>query len=213
MAEVSKYKCIIFDFDGTIADTEDINFDIFLQIAKKHNIRTIEKKELFEFKKKSAIEVMKELNIKTYKLPLMIRQGKKILKEKIKNIEPCKYNMAKVLEELKDMNIMLGIITTNSKKNVEKFIDRHNVDYFDFILSSSMFGKESKFKKIMKKNSFDSNQILYVGDEIRDIKAARNVDIEIASVSWGYNEEKSLMKYYPKYLIHEFEELLAVVGI
>lgn len=206
-----KYKYIIFDFDGTIADTEDTNFDIFLQIAEKYNIRQVEKEELREFKKMSAGEVMKDLNVKAYRLPLMLRQGKRILKENIINIKFCKASTPEVLGELKDMGLSIGIITTNSKSNVKKFLTHNNVDIFDSILSSSMFGKESKFKKMMKKNRLSPREILYIGDEIRDIDSAHKCNIDAVSVSWGYNDRDSLKDNNPNYLIDEIEELIGIV--
>lgn len=208
-----KYKYVLFDFDGTIADTEDVNFDIFQQLASKHNIRKIDKEEIPFLKKMSASQVMKDLNVKAYRLPLMLRQGKKILKENIVNINFCKDNTVEVIKELKNQGLVVGIITTNSKQNVKKFLKYHDAEVFDIVLSASMFGKESKFRKIMKKNKLTSRDILYVGDEIRDIFSAHKCNIDIASVSWGYNDKESLLENNPNYLIDEIEDLLDIINI
>lgn len=208
-----KYKYILFDFDGTIADTEDVNFDIFQQLASKYKLRQVEKEELPFLKKMSASQIMKDLNVKAYRLPLMLRQGKKILKENIVNIKFCQENTVEVLKELRSQGLKIGIITTNSKTNVSKFLDYNDAKIFDFIYSASMFGKERKFKKIMKKNNLTPRDILYVGDEIRDIDSAHKCNIDVASVSWGYNDRESLLENNPNYIVDEINELLEIISL
>jgi phosphoglycolate phosphatase-like HAD superfamily hydrolase len=73
-----------------------------------------------------------------------------------------------------------------------------------------MFGKESKMRKIIKKDKLELEDVLYVGDEIRDIHAAKNTGIDIASVAWGYNTVESLKKHKPEYIIYEPFELIDI---
>ena len=65
-------------------------------------------------------------------------------------------------------------------------------------------------KKIIKKERLELKEVLYVGDEIRDIHAAKNTGIHIASVAWGYNTVESLKKNKPEYLIYEPAELIDI---
>ncbi len=73
-----------------------------------------------------------------------------------------------------------------------------------------MFGKETKMRKIIKKEKISPNEVLYVGDEIRDINAAKNTGIDIASVAWGYNTVESLKKHNPEFLIYTPSELIEI---
>jgi len=50
-----------------------------------------------------------------------------------------------------------------------------------------------------------------VGDEIRDITAARKAGMDIASVAWGYNTVESLKSHKPDYLIYEPSQLIEIV--
>jgi phosphoglycolate phosphatase-like HAD superfamily hydrolase len=108
------------------------------------------------------------------------------------------------------MGIKTAIITTNSKTNVKLFLEAHNVDVIDLVVSAAMFGKESKMKKIVKKEKISLSEFLYVGDEIRDITAARNAGMDIASVAWGYNTVESLKNHEPDYLIFEPSQLIEI---
>lgn len=205
-----KYKYVFFDFDGTLADTEEVNFVIYQKLAEKYNLRNITIDELGHIKKMSAAELMAYVELKKRYLPFILKRGKKLLKFDIKNVKPCKEDMFDVILQLKNMGIQTAIITTNSKANVKMFLEENNGNIFDFISGSSMFGKESKIRRIIKKGKINPEEVLYVGDEIRDIHAAKNAGIHIASVGWGYNTVESLKKNNPEYLIYEPSELINI---
>lgn len=205
-----KYKYIFFDFDGTLADTEEVNFVIYRKLAEKYNLREITLDELGHLKKMSAKELMEFVELKKRYLPFILKRGKKLLKQDIRSVKLCKPDILENIKKIKDMGIKVGIITTNSKANVKMFLEEHNADYFDLILNATMFGKESKIKKVMKKEKLKNSEVLYVGDEIRDIHSAFKANVDIASVAWGYNTIESLIKNKPQYLIYEPKELLEI---
>lgn len=207
---IVKYKYVIFDFDGTLADTEEANFVIYQKLAEKYNLRNITMDELGHLKKMSAKDVMAYVELKKRYLPFLLKKGKNLLTQDIKNIRLCKPDIFHTIGILKDMGIKTAIITTNSKTNVKLFLEAHNADIFDIIASATMFGKESKMKRIVKKEKVKIEEVLYVGDEIRDIYAAKNAGIDIASVGWGYNTVESLKKHEPDYLIFEPSELIEI---
>ncbi len=205
-----KYKYVFFDFDGTLADTEGVNFVIYQSLAEKYNLRNITIDELGHIKKMSARELMAYVELKKRYLPFLLKRGKSLLKQDIKNVEPCKPDLINIIKQLKNMGIITAIITTNSRYNVQMFLNEHNANIFDFIESSSMFGKETKMRKIIKKNKIRLEDVLYVGDEIRDIHAAKKTGIDIASVAWGYNTVESLKKNKPEYIIYEPFQLMDI---
>lgn len=205
-----KYKYVFFDFDGTLADTEKVNFVIYQNLAEKYNLRNVTIGELGHIKKMSAKELMAYVELKKRYLPFLLKSGKKLLKQDIKSVEPCKPDLIDIIKQLKEMGIITAIITTNSRYNVNMFLEKYNANIFNFIENSSMFGKETKMKKIIKKNKIKLNEVLYVGDEIRDIHAAKNTGIDIASVAWGYNTVESLKKNKPEYIIYEPSQLIDI---
>ncbi|MBP8691956.1 MAG: HAD-IA family hydrolase [Sedimentibacter sp.] len=206
-----KYKHLIFDFDGTLADTEEANFIIYQKLAEKYNLRNITLDELGHLKRMSAKDVMAYIELKKRYLPFLLKKGKKLLTQDIKSINLCKPDIFEIIGRLRQMGIKTAIITTNSKKNVKLFLEAHNVDVIDLVVSAAMFGKEAKMKKIVRKGKLDLSEYLYVGDEIRDITAARKAGMDIASVAWGYNTVESLKSHKPDYLIYEPSQLIEIV--
>jgi len=104
---------------------------------------------------------------------------------------------------------MCGILSSNSSNNVTEFLNNHDLNFFDFISASSrIWGKNINLKKLLLSHGFNMDEVVYVGDEVRDIIAAKKVGIRVAAVTWGYNSKKALRSQKPDYLISSPEELL-----
>jgi phosphoglycolate phosphatase len=120
--------------------------------------------------------------------------------------------MEKVLLELKKQVETLGILTTNSPENVREFLKRHNLEIFDFISSGrKLMGKSSNIKSILKTFSLKPSDFLYIGDESRDIVAAKKAGVNVAAVTWGLNTPDVLLKENPNHLINTSDELIGII--
>jgi phosphoglycolate phosphatase len=53
--------------------------------------------------------------------------------------------------------------------------------------------------------------VIYVGDETRDIEAARKIQIQVIAVSWGFNSREVLAEQKPDFLISHPSQLIEVV--
>jgi HAD superfamily hydrolase (TIGR01549 family) len=125
---------------------------------------------------------------------------------------PMIHGMADVVRELRKTSDCLGILTSNMAANVETFLDAHGLlDHFDFISSTSkLTGKAKHLKAIRKTFSLRQEEMLYVGDEIRDIKASRKAGVHVAAVTWGFNSRESLAAEKPDYLLDHPGEFLSL---
>src|SRR3989338_1188140 len=114
-------KTIIFDFDGTIADTWKAIFQILKENQEKWNLPDISPETIADFRKKGVIDLIKKYNIVLLKLPFVIRKAQKELKDKMRAVRFYK-DMKEVILDLKKKGYVLGILTTNSKENVNIFL-------------------------------------------------------------------------------------------
>ena len=64
----------------------------------------------------------------------------------------------------------------------------------------------------MKINKLTPEEVIYVGDETRDIEASKTIPIKVIAVSWGFNSAEALAKQNPDFLIQKPSELLKVMG-
>lgn len=206
-----KYKCIIFDFDGTLADSENSMLTVYNHLAQKHGYVTLAKEDISILKEKSIFDILSYLGI-TYKEAFsLLREGKKIIKEYIHEIKPFEKDVDKILSEVAGHCDIVGVISSNTKKNIKFFLNKYNIKVFDFVITSSLFNKEKKIKKIKRKYKLKSEEILYVGDEIRDVISSKNAGIDICCVEWGYNAAEFLSEGKPNYSIKSLSEIIDII--
>ena len=206
------YKCIIFDFDGTIADTEHHVFKIYNHLADKYKYQKMSKDDLQEAKSMSFREWVKSIGVSYIRLPKMLREGQQLLKGSIESVEPFQKNMKDILLDLRSKVEVMGILTANSVKNVEFFLAQHDLEIFDFIESSTLTGKAKKFNQLVKRYNFPKEAVLYIGDEIRDIHECNKANIKCAVVQWGYNHLETLKQHHPDYVLMDLADLLDIVS-
>lgn len=120
-----------------------------------------------------------------------------------------------MLNQLNKMNIHLGIVTSNSVENVKSWLKLNKMDhFFQFVYSASnLFGKDKVIKKILKNYQINKEQVCFVGDETRDIEAAKKSAITSIAVTWGFNSEDVLLKSEPHYLIKDPKELITILSL
>ena len=204
-------KALIFDFDGTIADTLPFAVNTALELNRELKLLEEDKINIEKFRGMDSKAFYNSLGISKFKLFLY---SFKFLKRLDKNIEGLQTfdGLPEVLKALKDKGIMLGIVTTNTHKMVKRFIKDDQIEYFDFIKQSHfVFGKGKMLKRVIRKLNLSKDEVIYIGDETRDIKAAREAGIRVAAVTWGYNVERVLSEYKPDFLIRRPVELLSLV--
>jgi phosphoglycolate phosphatase len=204
-------KFLLFDFDGTIADSYESFLEIVDRLIVIYHLPKISRAELETFRAEEPRALIKRMNIPFYKIPFLARDMKKMQKEHIHTMQLFK-GLAEVLNTLKNKGFVLCIVTSNGRDNVEQIIKRNKIDIFQYIYSdSSMFGKDAVLRKFMKQHGVAKEDILYIGDEIRDIQACQKVGIKVAAVTWGFNSKEGLVKYHPDFLIDKPVELLKII--
>jgi len=202
---------VLFDFDGTIADTLELALAIGKRIADAFGIRQLTNEEIAHFRNASLREAVRDLKVPVWKMPAMLMRIRHEIHENIEGMRPIG-GIDKVLAELRSRCELLGIVTSNSEENVKWFLKNYHLDFFDFgAYSTAIFGKLSKLRGLIHKHHLPKERVLYVGDTIGDIEACRKAGIRVAAVTWGYNTKEALEAAKPDFLISKPEELLNII--
>lgn len=204
-------KVIVFDFDGTLADTFELAFEIFTQLADEFGFRKLNREEIEHVRDMRTRELMKYLRVSPTKLSRIGSRGTAELRARIDRVFPLP-GIPELVRELHRRQFALGIITSNSQENVHTFLRNHDLDLFQFVRSSSkLMGKAREIKQVMKAFHFAPGDMLFVGDETRDIEAAHKAGIAVAAVNWGYNSRSALAGMKPGRIYDRPDELLAAL--
>ncbi len=187
-------KAVIFDFDGTIADSFPFTYEIVKELAPKYGYESLSKQEIESLRELPFREIVRKYRIGPIKLFRMTLDAHSANASRIDRIALFP-DLAATLARLREDGFCLAIMSSNSKRNIVKFLKKHNIEFFEEIETSlSLFGKSKKLRKIIRRLRLRSEDVIYVGDEVRDIEAAREAGIKIVSVTWGYNTADSLQK-------------------
>lgn len=205
-------KTVIFDFDGTIADTLTTIVKLFNSHAREFDLPPITKKELEVYRNKSPFEIIKEFGIALIKLPFIAAKIRGELNKEITSVELFT-KVRNVIDRLKNTGFRLGILSSNSKENIEKFLKANNFEIFDFIHSEeNILGKGKALGNLLKTHRLKNDEVIYVGDEVRDIEACRENEVKIISVTWGFNKRQILNVGKPDFLVSKPQEILKIVS-
>lgn len=202
---------IVFDFDGTIADSIDLIINIIKQRATDYGSAKIDDALVQNIRGRDVREVMRSLDIPLRKLPFFARRARHDMEQAIGSVNLVA-GIDTVIQELRQSGKTLGVVTSNSEKNVEQFLLRHGLPPMDFIYSVGLFNKSRVFNRVMRTLKVPASKLLYIGDETRDVRAARAVSVDIAAVTWGFNSRDILTEYQPTYIADKPEDLLAFIG-
>ncbi len=197
---------ILFDFDGTLADTISLAISLINDHAEKFKYRKLDSTQNGDL---SARKLVKECGIPFWKLPYLVSFFRKKLGEHSAEIHAVS-GLKELLEGLKASGQQLGILTSNSAETVSDFLKKNELEaYFSFIRTGvPVFGKKGAIRKARRQLKQD---FVYVGDEIRDVEACRKTGTPVVSVAWGFNSAESLEGVNPGLVAKTADEALSLI--
>jgi phosphoglycolate phosphatase len=208
----SPIRLVIFDFDGTLSDSGDWFLSVAPELARIFNFRTIQPDEVDQLRHSSSRDVINFLGISRWKLPFIAWYVRWLVGRNVGQIElfPGTPNL---LEELAATGVCIALVTSNSEDNARRILGPENASRIEhYACGSSLFGKAPKFRKTLKKLGIAPDEALAIGDETRDIDAAREVGMRAGSVLWGYAAEEVLANLKPDALFREPQDILDFVA-
>ena len=200
-------RAIIFDFDGTIADSFDYVLEFLLkQAGRQHQVITAEQKTAL--RGLSMKDLALAVGVPHWKLILVYFRGKQFMTKRMRST-PLFTDVEGVLHDLKSQHYTLYIISSNSKRNIRRFLVEHGLgDTFARVYGNAgWFGKGGVLKKVLQSQKLPAESTAYVGDEVRDVVGAQNAGMLSVAVSWGFSSEEALLAHSPTVLIRKPKEL------
>ena len=205
------YRCLVWDFDGTLADTLPTALAIFNALAPKHGFRPIDDVESMRGLDTRAF--LRSRGIPLLKLPAFVREFLTIERDHMAEVRVFP-EVLEVLGQLRGVGNRSGIVSANRVDNIQTCLRANQADaFFEFVVGYlRLFGKARAIRRAARDVELGRHEVLYVGDEVRDIEAARKAGVHVAAVTWGFHTRDLLARHRPTYLVEHPGELLELLN-
>ncbi|QRN94750.1 HAD hydrolase-like protein [Archangium violaceum] len=204
---------VVFDFDGTLANSLNVAIALYNEIAEKKRYGKMTADNLAELRGMTVRERCKRLGVPLYMLPWVgVRVGRGY-RSAVQTIE-FNEGIPELLKELRGRGLELLILSTNDEENIRAVLKRHSAEEWvkDLYCGGGIFGKARRLRALMKRTGLRPEQLVYVGDEHRDVVACKEVGVKVIAVRWGADTEALLKQAGPDYIAEHPAEIAECLG-
>lgn len=189
------YPLIVFDFDGTLADSFPWFLENLNRLAARYRFRRIEPDAVEHLRGLSSRELVAHLELPLWKVPLLTAEMRRRMTEQAAAVRLFD-GVGDMLWRLRAHGVDTAVLTSNTRENVERILGPGNVRLIrHFECGASIFGKEARFRRLLKRTGVAPERVLCIGDEIRDAQAAAAAGLAFAGVAWGYTRPDALQAH------------------
>jgi phosphoglycolate phosphatase len=203
-----KRKLVIFDFDGTLADSFPWFLSVFDNVAEKYGFKRLDLNNIEALRGLDARQIMSQFQVPLWKIP-SIAQHLHMLMERDAGSVNLFPGISDALRKLAEQGVILALVTSNSYVNALRVLGPDNAARFShFECGASIFGKASRLRNVLSATKVSPDQAILIGDEIRDARAAAHASIAFGAVSWGFNRLDALIANGASETFESVEELV-----
>lgn len=205
-------KEIIFDLDGTLVDSLETFIRVGNEMAEKYGYRPVSQEKIKELLKMPMKKRLKELKIPVFKLPKMaveLLNNYHTYAEEVNLVE----GVGELLQKLHAAGYGLSIVSSNSVHNIKSILELNKINVFENIQSSKgLFAKHITIGKLISKLGIDKSEVIYIGDEQRDVEACKKIGIKVISVAWGFDPVELLKHENPDFIARNPNEIYEIIS-
>lgn len=190
-------RLVIFDFDGTLSDSGQWFLGILDHLAQRYRFRTVEPHEVETLRGWPTRDVIRHLGIPAWKLPFIARYTRTLFALHTHEVSLFD-GITEMLAALDHAGIRLALVSSNAEINARRILGPENARRIAiWECASSLYGKAPRFRRVLRRAGVAPGEVLAIGDETRDIEAARRCGIRAGAVGWGYAHPSALSALAP----------------
>lgn len=197
--------------DGTLTQTNQLIYDSFNHVAEKYINKRLTPAEIVSYfgpPEKEAVEAM----IGKRHLEKAMDEYYAFYRERHNELASLYPKVEEILQFLTLHSVAIGLFTGKGRRTTDISLEQFGIQkYFDITITGNDVDEYKPsgngIRKIMKRFSLLPEEVLMVGDAVADVKAAREMNVDIASVLWdsyGKEEVLQLNSDYFFYTVDEF---------
>ena len=205
-------KCIIFDMDGTLTQTNRLIFDTFNFVAMKYQGKRYSEAEItamFGPPEEGALLAIVSLK----DIDLVMKEYLAFYESHHNELAQLFPGILEVLQYVRSRGVHLALFTGKGIHTTTISMKKFGLDpFFEKVITGNdvVNHKPSPegIRKIMAHFGLQPHEVLMVGDSVGDIKASHDAGVTVAAVLWYSYAKKKILQMKADYVFHNVAEFL-----
>lgn len=204
-------NALLFDFDGTLLDTNELIIQTFIAVLGEHFPGRYEREDILHFIGPSLEQTFESIDAeRAIELTAQYRAINKQLHDEL----ITEYDgVTETLRLLKARGIKMAIVSTKRSANIKRGLALMGIDeVFEYIISLDEVKNPKPDPEpillALEKLGASKDEALMIGDNYHDIEGGKNAGVRTAGVAWSIKGEAFLASYEPDFMLQHISDLL-----
>ncbi len=206
------YRLAIFDFDGTLADSAAWFRGVINGVAEEFGFRTVSEADYAVLRRQDNRAVIRHLGVPAWKIPLIATRMRALAARDAGAIRLFE-GAGELLADLKSRGVVVAVVSSNREDVIRRIMGPDvaaRVDHFE--CGTSLFGKATRFRRVLRRAGVPAHEAIAIGDEARDIEAAAAAGIASGAVAWGYADPGFLRERAPSLMFERMDDIAGAIA-
>ncbi len=203
-------KCIVFDMDGTLTETNQLIYDSFNYIAQKYAGKTYTIPEITAMFGPPEEEALLAI-VRPDQMEEVMKEYLAFYRAHHNRLARLYPGIKEILRLTREQGKTLALFTGKGVHTTAITLEEFKIEkYFDLVITGNdvVHRKPSSegLRKIMHHFALRPEEVLMVGDAVSDVKAAHEAGIKIAAVVWDSYAKEKVLQMKTDYMFHDVKE-------
>lgn len=205
-----RYPLIVFDFDGTLADSFRFFVAMHNKLARDHGFSEVAEADVEGLRALPTRTLLARSGLPRWRLPWVARDFTRAMASAPRI--PLFDGIPEVLQALYAAGVTLALVSSNSTDNIRRTLGPGLTPLFATIDGgASIFGKRARLARVIRRSGRAAGDTLYVGDQTADAEAAHAAGAHFGAAGWGYATSEVLAAAKPEWSFATVADLLRLV--
>ena len=208
------FTTLLFDFDGTLLDTNELIIQSYQYVLDKHFPGRYQRSDIIPFLGPTLADAFSSVD--PQRVEEFIVEYRNWNKERHDELASEFDGVSKTLKQLKAAGMKMAIVSTKRSEMIFKGLDLLDADgVFDDVIGIDNVTKAKPDPEpillALERLGATADEALMIGDNYHDIEGGKNAGVRTAGVAWSIKGEAFLQTFNPDYMLHHISDLLRIV--